>query len=121
DDPGDPGGGQRITARQPAGGDHRHHVGPGPQHTPRDLAPLGGPLRGHVNHVRRAGAVQVRQAGGGGSGSCGPGHRYLLITVTGCMYGSSSCGNGNSSSPNGDNAPTSSAVSSVTACSSSGI
>ena len=77
-----------------------------------DRGALGGVLAGDVDHVRRARLVEVRQPGRPGSGS---GHRYLLTTVTGCVYGSSSAGSGNVESPNGDSAPVRSAASSLTA------
>ena len=40
---------------------------------------------------------------------------YLLMTVTGWVYGSSSAGSGNVSSPNGESAPVRSAANSLIA------
>ena len=61
----------------------------------RDGGALGGVLGGHVDHVRRPRVVEVRQSIGAGR------HGYLLMTVTGCVYGRSSAGSGNVRSPNG--------------------
>ena len=77
-----------------------------------DGGALGGVLAGDVDHVRRARLVEVRERPGSPRGL---GHRYLLTTVTGWTYGSSSAGSGNVSSPNGDSAPVRSVASSLTA------
>ena len=111
-DAGHPGGGQRVALGQSAGCDQLDDFGRGVQRARGDGGAFGGVLVGDVDHVRRA----ATRRGARAAGEPGPlGHRYLLTTVTGCMYGSSSAGSGNVSSPNGDSAPVRSAASSLTA------
>ena len=107
-----PCGGERVALGQPAGRNELDDVGSGAQRARRDGGAFGGVLAGHVDHVRRPRFVQVREPVRGRDGS---GHRYLLTTVTGCVYGRSSAGSGNVRSPKGDSAPVRSAASSLTA------
>jgi hypothetical protein len=93
-----------------AGGDEFDDIGARPQHARGDGDALCGVLPGHVDHVRRAGLIQVRKPVPARFG-----HRYLLTTVTAWTYGISSAGSGNVSSPKGDDAPVRSDASSLTA------
>src|SRR6478735_7300495 len=117
EDPGGARGGQSIALRQSARCDHRDDFGGGAQGARRDGGASGGVLGGDVDHVCRAGLVQVRERRPvRARRSClGRFGHYLLTTVIGCTYGTSSTGSGNVRSPNGDSAPVRSAASSLIA------
>src|ERR1700739_2007976 len=114
---GHPRGCQRIALGKAAGGDQRHPLRRRHQRPGRHRRTPGRGLRGDVDHVCRATFVDMRESTGVRAHWL-PAAAYLLITVTGCVYGSSSAGTGNVISPYGDNAPVRSAASSLTAWSS---
>src|SRR4051794_29224415 len=107
-DAGHPGGGHSVALRQPTRSNQRDDVGRRLDGSCGDGGALGGALLGHVDHVRRTRLVEMRKPIGPRS------HRYLLTTVIGWTYGSSSAGCGKVSSPKGDSAPVRSVASSLT-------
>ena len=106
-DAGHPRGGQCVALGQPAAEISATTSRRGVECACRDGGALGGGLFGDVDHVRRPRSSRCDSGPGpiGMSPQRQSSAAYLLTTVTGWTYGSSSAGSGNTTSPNGDKRP----------------